>query len=119
MAKRSKGPRKPRVRAVITPVRAVGVRAVRPPDVRVIHHVHHYPQGRPGVAAPLARPVAPVVRPPVGLGGPVVPRPPIGGAPVGPPAGPFTVPQPPMGGPRAPLPGAMGPFGPRRGPFGG
>ena len=137
MAKRSKGPRKPRVRVAVTAVRPVlrpALNTAFPPAPRpaagvgampvvhhrsVVHHIHHVgPQVRaggalvPGVAPPLARPLAPA------LPGPAV-RPPVpAGPPVGPPPGPFQVPQPPMGAPGAPLPGAMGPMGPRR-PFRG
>jgi hypothetical protein len=124
MAKRSsKGPRRPKIRAVIGVARPV----VRPPTV--VHHVHHAgpsmralapagglvrrPFAGPGLVAPVLRPGlntafpgAPLARPP--MAGPVgVPRPPIvpGAGMVGaPPVGPFA--------PRAPLPGPMGPMGP-------
>jgi hypothetical protein len=127
MAKRSsKGPRRPKIRAVIGVARPV----VRPPTV--VHHVHHAgpsmramapaaglvrrPFAGPGLVAPVLRPGRNTAfpRPPVGpmggpMGGPVgVPRPPIvpgaGMAPGAPPVGPFA--------PRAPIPGPMGPMGP-------
>ena len=113
MAKRiSKGPRRPKIRAVVT--------ATPPVHHSVVHHFHHMvprPLARPVApigGAPLARPLLPQrpLVPPLagGVGGGVggVPRPP----------GPFTVPGPAGPAPAAPLPGAMGPMGPRRGPFG-
>lgn|SRR5215475_7818123 len=115
MARSTKGPRRPRLR-----VKAI---AAAP---RVVHHVHHVVTHRPRVVrpvAPMMRPVAPLVsrfappiaRPPIGPAA-APPRPPILGG-VGPPPGPFTVPQPQMGAPRAPLPGPMAgrpnPFGRR------
>jgi hypothetical protein len=119
MAKRSsKGPRRPKIRAVIGVARPV----VRPPTV--VHHVHHAgpsmrglaggglvrrPFAGPGLVAPVLRPGLNTAMPARPLVGPMgVPRPPIvpgaGIGPGAPPVGPFA--------PRAPLPGPMGPMGP-------
>ena len=118
MAKRVKGPR-------------------RPKGVNVVHHVHHAAPSmrafggglvrRPAMAAPVARvvrPMMPPIAPPMGRPvmpmarpmGPVMPRPvaPMG-APLRPPGMMGVPPAPAMGAPRAPLPGPMGPMG---GPFG-
>src|SRR5215475_8618850 len=108
MARSTKGPRRPRLR-----VKAI---AAAP---RVVHHVHHVVTHRPRVVRPVAPLVSrfapPIARPPIGPAA-APPRPPILGG-VGPPPGPFTVPQPQMGAPRAPLPGPMAgrpnPFGRR------
>ena len=132
MAKRSsKGPRRPKIRgrvAVVAPVLRPAVNTAFPPGVgapgpvvhhRSVHHVIHHvgPPVRaggtlvPGVAP---RPMAAPLGAPL-LGRPVA-RPPVVGG-VGPPPGPFQVPQPPMGAPGAPVVGPGG-FGPRR-PFRG
>ena len=105
MAKRSKGPRRPKVRGTVTVVRAPVVHR------SVVHHVHHMGPPVGGVRPPLVRPMgAPLgVRPPIApMAGPIAPRPPMLG---GPPAAPMGVPNPPLA-PRAPLPGPMGPMGP-------
>ena len=141
MAKRSKGPRRPKVRVTIAaaprviptvnsafpPAPGRGARAVAPAagavhSRHVVHHVHHLGPSFAGMR-PTAPPamVRPIALPP--LAAPVMPRPVVLGAgggvlPPGGVTGPFQVPQPAIGAPRAPLPGPIGGIGPRR-PFRG
>jgi len=125
MAKSTKGPRRPKIRAVVAVARPTVVR-------RVVHHVHHAAPSmlamRPRGAAPLGiaprplvPPAAPTMAPPARPMPPAFRTPPVmapGVAPLGVPRV-APVGAPPIGpvAPRAPLPGAMGPmgpFGPRR-----